>query len=97
VSRLQLRIYDVVPSKMDEFVEVFAQVVEARARFGFAVEGAWVTEERDQFVWIARYDGPDSFEEASRRYYESDARKAIVPDPASFLTRVETRMLVPVD
>ncbi len=95
MSRYQLRIYDVAPSKMEEFVAVFPQVVEARARFGFAVEGAWVAEDRDQFVWIARYDGPGSFEEAERRYYESEARRAIDPDPGSLLAHVETRMIRP--
>ncbi len=97
MAEYQLRIYDVVPGKMDEFVDVFRRLVEARAKFGFAVEGAWIVEDEDQFVWIARYDGPGTLEEASRRYYESDERKAVSPDPASFLTRVDTRLMRSID
>ena len=76
---------------------MFRRVVEARAKFGFTVESAWIAEDEDQFVWIARYDGPGSLEEASRRYYESAERKAVSPDPASFLTHVETRLIRPLD
>lgn len=89
--------YDVAPGRMDEFVDVFRKVVTARRKFGFSVESAWIADGEDQFVWIARYDGPGTLEEASRRYYESDERKAVSPDPASFLTHVETRLIRPLD
>lgn len=97
MAEYQLRSYRIAEGRMAEFVEVFRKVVEARRSFGFHVVGAWTSEDENRFVWICGYEGDGSFAEASERYYESDERKAITPDPASFLTDVETMMIRPVD
>ena len=64
----QLRIYDMKPGALDEFVEYFPRVVELRRRVGFTIEGAWVEREANRFVWIAGYGGDDGFRAAERRY-----------------------------
>lgn len=97
MAEYQLRSYRVAEGRMAEFVEVFRRVVEARREHGFDVVGAWTTEDDQRFVWVCRYDGPGTFAEASERYYASPERKAVSPDPASFLDEVETAMINPVD
>ena len=63
-----------------------------RERLGFQVVGAW-TAEGNEFIWILRYEGPDSWEAADAAYYRSPERKAIAPDPARLIERSETRMM----
>ncbi len=92
----QLRIYDITPDRMDEFVTLFWRVAEIRRRHGFEVIGPWIDEEANQFVWIVGYDGPEGFEAAAQAYYESPERAALSPDPADFLEAVDTRMLAAV-
>lgn len=92
-SRVQLRRYTVKPSEMQDWLREWREKVKPlRARFGFQVVGAW-TAAPDQFVWIIRYDGPLSFEEADRAYYSSSERKALSPDPARHLAGTDTLIM----
>jgi hypothetical protein len=95
----QLRIYDMKPGALDEFVEFFPRVVELRRRVGFTIEGAWVEREANRFVWIAGYGGDDGFRAAERRYYTLPEREGLEPNPLEFIEHYETTMLesVPVD
>ncbi len=90
----QLRIYDVAPGRMDEFLGIFPQVVAARRAVGFDVVGAWTIPEENRFVWIIGADQP--IDELAKRYYESAERKAIDPEPAKLLDRIETHLMQPV-
>jgi hypothetical protein len=92
----QLRIYDIVPGRMEEFVVLFGRIAEIRRSLGFDVLGPWVDADSDQFVWIAGYRGPQGFEAASRAYRESPERSGLMPDPSVFITSIETRMLRPI-
>ena len=62
--------------------------------------GAWVADDKDEFVWILSYDGPDGFDAADARYYASPARAALDPDPAQWFETVEhvrLRAILPTD
>jgi len=96
-TEYQLRSYQVKPGMFEGFLVKFAQVAEARRVHGFSIEGAWVSDDSSRFVWVVSYDGEDGFEEAEKRYYESDERKAIGLDPGEFLSSVETTMMQAVD
>jgi hypothetical protein len=92
-SRFQLRRYTVKPGEMDDWLAEWEEKVRPlRAKFGFHVVGSW-TGPGDQFVWIIRYDGPLSWEEADRTYYGSPERKALSPDPARHLAAVDTLVM----
>lgn len=69
-------------------------VLPLRRRFGFTIVGAWVVEGRDEFVWILGYDGPDGFEAADRRYYDSPERKAMSPDPSQYIEPEPARTMI---
>lgn len=87
----QLRIYDVAPGRMDDFLAIFPQVVAARRAVGFDVVGAWTVPDEHRFVWIIGTEG--SVEDLAKRYYESEERRAIDPEPAKLLDRIETHLM----
>ncbi len=69
------------------------KIVPLRQRFGFRIVGAWKSEDGDRFVWILRWDGEGTFEDADQKYYNSPERKAIDPDPARHLLDVRHHMM----
>jgi hypothetical protein len=89
----QLRIYTINKGKMDEFVKVWREgIVPLREKTGFTVEGGWVIEGESRFVWMVSADGDWKAKEEA--YYTSPERKAMNPDPASFIAYLEVRFLV---
>ena len=61
---VQLRTYTVRPEKLDEWVELWRElVVPLRREFGFEIHGAWVDRERSLHTWVISYEGPEAFEE----------------------------------
>jgi hypothetical protein len=84
----QLRMYTVKPDEMDAWCEEWrAKVVPLRRQHGFEVVGAWVIEDTNQFVWVIEHDGPEEWNVADARYYESPERKGLKPDPARHLEK----------
>ena len=89
----QLRIYQVKPGEMNEWVDEWrSKVLPLREKFGFKVVGAWrVGEER--FVWILAYEGKVGFEKADEDYYSSPERKKLNPNPARHLGTTDHHMM----
>lgn len=93
----QLRIYTIKPGELDRFVALWSKGVRPlREKKGFVVEGAWKIPSDDRFVWVVSYDGPESWEDANAAYYASPERKAMDPDPASFIIAQSTSFIDPV-
>lgn len=93
----QLRHYRIRPGTMDAFVDAWLRgVYPLRQRFGFTFAGAWRVESADEFVWIIGYDGPEGFAAADARYYASDERKRMSPDPARFIEVPVNKMMTSV-
>lgn len=40
-----------------------SDIVPLRLELGFTRDGAWVDPERNQFVWLISYEGPETFAE----------------------------------
>jgi hypothetical protein len=94
VKTSQLREYTIKPGEIDRFVDAWRTGVRPlREKQGFVVEGAWTIHGEDRFVWIVSYAGPAGWEEANRAYYESPERKALDPDPASFILTQRTAII----
>jgi NIPSNAP len=95
---LELRRNRVRAGCMDELLDSWwSQVPPLRAQFGFELLGAWVTADGSELVWILGYDGPDGFDVADRRYYESPERAALDPDPAQWFESSDQVRLRPID
>lgn len=97
----ELRRNRIRSGEMDDFLDAWiAQVAPLRRRFGFGLFGAWVVDDKNEFVWILSYDGPDGFDAADARYYASTDRAALDPDPAQWMETVEhvrLRTILPTD
>ncbi|MDK1476371.1 NIPSNAP family protein [Streptomyces sp. 549] len=88
----QLRTYTVREGMLDEWVERWRrEIVPLRLELGFTIRGAWVDRERNHFVWLISYDGPDTFAERNAMYWESPARKAMGLDPDDYLLHTDDR------
>lgn len=82
----QMRVYRIEEGKIDEFLRGWlAGVYPLRLKHGFRIEGAWVNRSESRFVWLVSHEGPEGFEAADARYYASDARKGLSPDPAPLI------------
>src|SRR3989442_1827710 len=85
----QLRMYTIKPGEMDAWLEEWGRlIVPLRHRLGFEIAGAWTTQS-DQFVWILRYAGSKTWEEAEAAYYASAERTTMQPDPARHIAKSE--------
>jgi hypothetical protein len=92
----QLRTYTVREGMLDEWVERWrAEIVPLRLELGFAIDGAWVDRERNQFVWLISYDGPETFAERNAVYWASPERKAMNLDPDEYLVHTDDRTVEP--
>ena len=93
----QLRIYTIQEGKMDEWIKGWSEgVVPLRRKHGFRIDGAWVARDKNTFVWILSYDGPEDWKEKNEAYYDSADRKALRPDPARLIVNIEEMFLSPV-
>lgn len=96
-ARSQLRIYDIRPGELEDFIREWrAGVVPLRERFRFRVDAAWVVEGEDRLVWVLTYAGEGTFEESDAAYYVSPERKALQPDPARRIAAQTAWMIRPV-
>jgi hypothetical protein len=93
----QLRIYRIKPGAMDAFIALWREhIVPARQAYGFTVDGAWVTLERDEFAWIVSHEGDEGFQAADQAYYDSPERAALPQDPGDHIEDMQLRMMEPV-
>jgi NIPSNAP len=90
----QLRIYTIKPGAMQDWISEWkSTIAPLRRQFGFEVVDAWTSEEPQRFIWILRYDGDRSWEEADADYYGSPDRKALDPDPARHIEHTEQYLM----
>ena len=90
---IQIRRYRIGEGKLEEFVDGWrAGVVPLREQYGFTLLGAWSIPESNEFMWVISYDGPGSFADADARYYASDDRHNLSPDPAAHIVEMDHSM-----
>ena len=90
VKKTQVRIFTINKGKMNEFLSAWQKgVYPLRIKNGFKIEGAWVVQEKNRFIWILSYDGPDGFEAKDSAYYASQSRTSLKPDPADYIADSE--------
>ena len=95
----QLRIYTINRGKLDDFLESWNKFVyPLHYHFGFTIPQAWVIRERNEFVWIVSYDGPEDWDAKQAAYYGSPERAAVDPelDPAQYIAKTERWLIDPV-
>lgn len=84
----QVRIYTVKSGMMDSWIKHFNEkIVPTSAKFGVKVLAAYANREKDEFIWVRRFDSED----ALKRYEESPERAAYLPTNKEHLARTEFR------
>jgi len=92
----QLRTYTINKGALYDFASEWQRTIKPlRESLGFSVESAWTVPETNQFIWILSYNGPESWEERDAAYHTSEERKAMHPNPARHIARMEEVFLEP--
>ena len=86
----QLHIYTINHGALEEFAAEWRNKIKPlRIKFGFHVDGGWMVPATNQFVWLLGYDNAENWEIQNQAFYHSAERRALNPDPARHIARVE--------
>jgi NIPSNAP len=92
--QIQLRDYRIRHGQMDAWIAGWkSRVVPLREEAGFRLIGAWVDAREDRFLWLLGYSGSDGFQAADDRYYASQERRELQPDPADLIEEASQTMV----
>ena len=95
--KIQLRIYTINRGALDIWVREWNTLIKpVRLRLGFSIPGAWTIKETNQFVWLMSYEGTESWEALDNAFHQSAERRAMDPDPARNIARIEQYFIDPV-
>jgi hypothetical protein len=93
----QLRTYTLHPNALEAFVGVWqAQIKPLREKLGFRILGAWTIKATNQFVWLLHHDDANAWQQLDQAYFDSEERRAMQPDPASLIARMEHHFVEPI-
>ena len=85
----QLRTYTVNRGMMDAWVQHFNEkLVGLMANNGITVEGAWVNEDQNQFIWIRSFPSAEEVKTREAAFYDSQEWKDTVDHTRSHLARL---------
>ncbi len=94
----QLRIYTIKSGRMKDFVKGWTDgIAPLRRSFGYQVDGAWIMDKENRFVWIVSSDGTEDWDRLYKRYMTSDGRKALQPDPAQWIEKSESWLMTHIE
>ena len=95
---LQMHIYTINRGALLDFAQVWKQVIKPlREKIGFGIPAAWTVAEAHQFTWLMQYNGPESWESLDQAFYRHPARRAMNPNPARHIARMENHFIDPVE
>ena len=87
---LQMRLYRINKGELEAFAQEWeANIKPLRVELGFTVPAAYTVPTQNLFVWFLQHDSAERWDELDKAYHDSDARKAMEPDPARLIARVE--------
>lgn len=96
-ARFQLRSYRVDPDHLDDFLHTWATaVVPLREKYGLHTLEAWLSVEGSRFTWVSYVDESADYASVEAAYVDSDDRRSLTPDPASWLLESDVHFVRPV-
>jgi hypothetical protein len=94
VTQYQLRIYNIKPGTMAEFIEGWrTHIIPVREKYGFKVLYAFTNEDTNEFIWVVSHDHPEGFSAADTIYYQSPERNNMSWNPQAYVEHTELRIL----
>jgi hypothetical protein len=90
----QLRQYDIHPSKMPAWLEVFeSHIKPLHERLGMVIHGTWQALDTNTFFWIRGFETEAAIEVLEAAYFNSPERKALGDLPQQLIEKMTvTRM-----
>ncbi len=94
----QLRIYTVNRGMMESFIKFHTETsVPLQAKHGIKVEGSWVNEDNNQYIWIRNFGDAEDMEAKNNAFRESPEWRGGARDLAvSHLARADVHTMEPV-
>ena len=91
----QLRTYTVNRGMMDQWTSLFNdQLVGIMDKYGIKVEGAWVNEDQNQFIWIRSFPGDaDDVTTKEAAFYGSPEWNAVMDKARGNLARIHVETM----
>ncbi len=92
----QLRIYTVNRGMMDEWAKYFKEtIVPMHEKHGIKVDGMWVNEDKNQFIWIRSFADAEDVKTREASFYGSPEWNAEVDHARSHLARIVVQSMEP--
>jgi len=94
----ELRIYEIKPGMMDSWLKLFNEdIVPLAKKTDVPVEGAWVSPDRTQFIYLRNYNcTEDEIEAKMAAYWATPERQALGDIPGSHIATMDVRLIEPV-
>ena len=93
----QLRTYTVNRGMMDDWVALFNdELVGIQRKYGIAVDGMWVNEDANQFIWIRSFPNADEVVTREAAFYASPEWNAVMDHARSHLARIQVETMTSV-
>ena len=90
----QLRTYTVNRGMMDQWVAQFNdKLVGIMEQYGIKVEGAWVNEDKNQFIWIRSFADAEDVKTKEAAFYASARWNEVVDHARSHLARIHVETM----
>ena len=92
----QLRTYTVNRGMMDQWVKLFAeQLVPMQEKHGIKIDGMWVNQDKDQFIWIRSFGDADDVKAKEAAFYGSSEWQGIMDHARSHLAKTVVETMEP--
>ena len=86
----QLRTYTVNRGMMDDWVDLFNdKLVSIQNQYGINIDGMWVNEDQNQFIWIRSFNDADDVIAKEAAFYASPEWNEIMDHARSHLARID--------
>jgi hypothetical protein len=92
----QLRIYTINKGQMDSWLKAFEGLKPLLAEHGIQVDGTWVDEENERFIWVRSFEDQADLEKKEAAFYGSGKWLAGVDHVRSHLARRDITVISPV-
>ena len=93
----QLRTYTINRGMMDAWVELFNdQLVGIQKKYGITVDGMWVNQDNNQFIWIRSFPSADEVASLEDAFYSSPEWQGVMDHARSHIARLEVQAMTSV-
>lgn len=94
MSVLQLRTYTINKGMMDSFVSLFNDHIRPlHDRLGIPVQGTWANIDRNEFIWMRKFETLEDIPVKEKAFFESPERINLGDLPPSHIAKMEIKVI----